>query len=107
MIEFLTIISFLAIAGYGVVVAWPHLRWSALTSRGVGGQRRQYDSARPARIARPGSPRPQSAPRFRETAATAGLYSRRSEEFVRRGASASDGLARDLAGIEKAAAKRD
>ena len=31
MIELLAIISFLAIMGYCLVVAWPHLRWSALT----------------------------------------------------------------------------
>ena len=102
MIELLAIISFLAIAGYCLVVAWPHLRWSALTMRQPGGLRPQHVSARPVRVTRQVAPSSQPSSGFRETQVTAGLYSRRSEEFVRRGASARDSLARDLAGYENA-----
>ena len=99
MIELLAIISFLAIAGYCLVVAWPHLRWSALTERQPGGLRAQHVSARPARVVRKLTPT--AAPEtFRQSNVTAGLYSRRSEEFVRRGVSARDDLVRDLAGYE-------
>lgn len=95
MIELLAITCFIAIAGYCLVVAWPHLRWSALTSRQPGGLRRQHVSALSSRSARqqPASVKRQA---FRGTSATAGLYSKRSEEFVRRGAGASEALSREL-----------
>lgn len=100
MIELLAIISFLAIAAYCLVVAWPHLRWSAMTERQPGGVRPQHASARPVRLARKFTPTAAQAP-FRQSHVTAGLYSRRSEEFVRRGISARDDLVRDLAGNEQ------
>jgi len=100
MIEFLAIISFLAIAAYCLIVAWPHIRWSAMTQRHPAGLRPQHVSARPVRVLR--KPTPTAAPEpFRHSNVTAGLYSRRSEEFVRRGVSARDALVRDLAGFEQ------
>jgi hypothetical protein len=100
MIELLAIISFLAIAAYCLVVAWPHLRWSALTERHPAGLRPQHVSARHDRVARKLMPTA-SPDSFRQSNVTAGLYSRRSEEFVRRGVSARDALVRDLAGFEQ------
>lgn len=100
MIELLAIISFLAIAAYCLVVAWPHLRWSAMTERQPGGVRPQHASARPARTVRKLAPNASPAS-FHQSNVTAGLYSRRSEEFVRRGISARDDLVRDLAGYEQ------
>ena len=106
MIEILAIISFLAIAGYGVLVAWPHVRWSAMTSRQPGGLRRQYSRAQPVRVTRQAAPAPHAAT-SRDTTATAGLYSRRSEELIRRGASARDALARDIAGYGRTPTESD
>ena len=100
MIELLAITSFLAIVGYCLVVAWPHLRWSALTRRQPGRLRPQHVSARPVRVNRKVAPSSQPSSGFRETQVTAGLYSRRSEEFVRRGTTARDSFARDLAGYK-------
>lgn len=100
MIELLAIISFLAIAAYCLVVAWPHLKWSAMIERQPGGVRPQHASAHPTRVVRKLTPTA-SPPPFRQSHVTAGLYSRRSEEFVRRGVSARDDLVRDLAGYEQ------
>jgi hypothetical protein len=94
MIEFLATICFLAVAGYCLVVLWPHLRWTALTSRTSGGVRRQYSATETNRGIRTTTPSSRTRS-FRETSATAGLYSHRSEEFVRRGAAARNAMNRE------------